>query len=211
MKLSTCAFIAALQFFGVASAATIDAEIARLEKLNEQCRGGSGDSPLTQKACDERDKLISGLGKKGWCYGHEGQASYERQWERCSVGETVSLYLPHDGKDGRTYQLDTVSLVAYPKRPCPYPELAGYQRMHLAVMSRVNLCYFISNNQTVVLSPFSAPSEYPNVFFATASLSPNQQAATITHPNFDSKTAQEKLIENQRSITSRAISPLETR
>jgi hypothetical protein len=55
------------------------------EALNEKCRGGSGDNPKTLKACDARDALLGQIEAKGWCYGHAGQAGYERDWEQCKA------------------------------------------------------------------------------------------------------------------------------
>lgn len=63
--------------------------IKQADKLNDQCRGGSGDNPATIKACDKRDKLFDELASKGWCYGHEGQAGYERQWEKCAAPQST--------------------------------------------------------------------------------------------------------------------------
>jgi len=61
------------------------AQIDQLERLNDKCRGGSGDDPNTQKACDQRDAVYSKLEKSGWCYGGPGDAGYQRSWKRCPV------------------------------------------------------------------------------------------------------------------------------
>lgn len=53
------------------------------EELNEQCRGGSGDSPKTMAACEKRDKVFDQIMRKGWCWGSDGQAGYERSWVKC--------------------------------------------------------------------------------------------------------------------------------
>jgi len=63
--------------------------IKQVTRLNDQCRGASGDDPAAMRMCDKRDKLIDELTSKGWCYGHEGQAGYERQWERCAAPQSV--------------------------------------------------------------------------------------------------------------------------
>lgn len=55
------------------------------EFLNELCRGGSGDNPKTQQACDNRDNLESIIQRAGWCYGHYDQPSYLKKWERCGA------------------------------------------------------------------------------------------------------------------------------
>lgn len=51
--------------------------------LNEKCRGGSGDSPDTQKACSARDTLGEVLRHAGWCYGEPGQYGYQMKWHKC--------------------------------------------------------------------------------------------------------------------------------
>lgn len=57
--------------------------IKQQEELNDQCRGGSGDSPKTMTACEKRDKVFDQIMRKGWCWGFEGQAGYERSWVKC--------------------------------------------------------------------------------------------------------------------------------
>lgn len=75
----------------MAHAASDESLIKQADKLNDQCRGGSGDNPATIKACDKRDKLVVQLKAKGWCYGHEGQAEFQRKWEKCqTVSEAVT-------------------------------------------------------------------------------------------------------------------------
>jgi hypothetical protein len=50
---------------------------------NDACRGGSGDDEATFEACDRRDALVDDLRDLGWCYGHDGQYEYQREWEAC--------------------------------------------------------------------------------------------------------------------------------
>lgn len=61
----------------------IDAEakvvIAKAEALNDKCR----DSPNNPESCAERDKLFEELRERGYCFGHEPQAMFEREWEKC--------------------------------------------------------------------------------------------------------------------------------
>jgi hypothetical protein len=59
--------------------------ITREEVVNDTCRGGSGDEPATVKACEIRDSLFKQIEAHGWCWGHEGQAEYEKDWEPCSA------------------------------------------------------------------------------------------------------------------------------
>jgi hypothetical protein len=61
------------------------ASIAQWKALNSQCRGGSGDDPATQRACDQRDALTRQLAETGWCFGRKDDpdaAAY--QWHRCT-------------------------------------------------------------------------------------------------------------------------------
>jgi hypothetical protein len=64
--------------------ATADASgvIARWGDQNDRCRGGSGDSPETTKACEAREHTGISLQAAGWCYGRRGQYGYQ-QWHRC--------------------------------------------------------------------------------------------------------------------------------
>ena len=67
-------------------AAQSSASIDQWKALNSQCRGGSGDDPATQQACDQRDALTRQLAKAGWCFGRKDDpdaASY--QWHRCTA------------------------------------------------------------------------------------------------------------------------------
>jgi len=52
-------------------------------RLNEQCRGGSGDDPATMAACDQREAATARLKAAGICYGKEGQAGYQMTMHRC--------------------------------------------------------------------------------------------------------------------------------
>lgn len=74
----------------VAGAATAQAQsadelIASYRKLNSACRGGSGDDPRTQKACAERDRIVAGLQRVGYCYGRRGQIGAQMSWHRCGA------------------------------------------------------------------------------------------------------------------------------
>jgi hypothetical protein len=58
------------------------------DRLDDKCRGGSGDSPATQKACNDRDKLIEKLRKSGWCWGNgrPNQIEADKKWQTCAKG-----------------------------------------------------------------------------------------------------------------------------
>lgn len=60
-----------------------------MERLNDLCRGGSGDNLATAKSCKKRDAAILAIQKRGWCWGHDGQAGYERQWEACQSSDST--------------------------------------------------------------------------------------------------------------------------
>lgn len=75
------------KFIPQGSAAAPPPDVQKLmkqeEELNGQCRGGSGDSPKTMAACEKRDKVLDQIKRKGWCWGSDGQAGYERSWVKC--------------------------------------------------------------------------------------------------------------------------------
>jgi hypothetical protein len=64
--------------------------IEKSETLNDKCRGGSGNNPSTMKACDQRDKLLENIEKKGWCYGsyNRDDARYNYRWLPCKMDKT---------------------------------------------------------------------------------------------------------------------------
>jgi hypothetical protein len=62
--------------------------IAEEEKLNDKCRGGSGDDKATLEACDERDALYKKIEANNWCWGHDGQIGADRTWEPCHRGNS---------------------------------------------------------------------------------------------------------------------------
>jgi hypothetical protein len=57
--------------------------IVRIEKLNGQCRGGSGDDPKTQQACDQREAAMMQAKNSGWCWGPDSAIGSEKHWIRC--------------------------------------------------------------------------------------------------------------------------------
>ncbi len=54
-------------------------------EANGACRGGSGDSKVTMNACEERDAYSKRLDQLGWCYGRNGEYSYQYVWHRCQA------------------------------------------------------------------------------------------------------------------------------
>ncbi len=64
--------------------ADVAALIARHTKLNDVCRGSSGDDPATMKACDERDGVFKQIEARGWCWGRPDQIEADKKWEKCA-------------------------------------------------------------------------------------------------------------------------------
>jgi hypothetical protein len=62
--------------------------------LNDACRGGSGDEEATQNSCAERDAVFSMLRSRGWCYGTEEQAGYQKSWQKCPSAPVVNADMP---------------------------------------------------------------------------------------------------------------------
>lgn len=54
------------------------------EELNGKCRGGSGDSPKTQIACDRRDAVYNEIEKAGVCWGRPGEIGSDKHWVLCT-------------------------------------------------------------------------------------------------------------------------------
>ncbi len=60
----------------------------REDQLNDKCRGGSGDDPATEKACDDRDKVFAQLKDAGWCWGTPDQIEADKTWVKCGGSNT---------------------------------------------------------------------------------------------------------------------------
>lgn len=62
---------------------SVDGLISRWIEAENKCRGGPGDDPETDMACEEREQIDSRLTAAGWCYGEPGQYGYEMKWHEC--------------------------------------------------------------------------------------------------------------------------------
>lgn len=62
---------------------SVETLIERWSVSDEDCRGGSGDSPKTQKACSKRDGVVDQLSKRGWCLGTHSQSRSQYEWHEC--------------------------------------------------------------------------------------------------------------------------------
>ncbi len=64
----------------------IQDKILQYEKLNDSCRGGSGDDPKTIESCEERDTLYVDIKNGGWCWGSENEkaAGNDLNWLPCT-------------------------------------------------------------------------------------------------------------------------------
>ncbi|SCM79507.1 conserved hypothetical protein [uncultured Pleomorphomonas sp.] len=69
---------------------------------NGKCRGGSGASDETEKACRRREVIGAKLDAVGWCYGHPGEYGYQTNWHRCDGGEVASADAKAAGSTIRT-------------------------------------------------------------------------------------------------------------
>ncbi len=65
------------------SKADVQELITKWSKLNDRCRGGSGDDPATWRACSERDVLFKQIQTRGYCWGAEGQIEADKTWQKC--------------------------------------------------------------------------------------------------------------------------------
>lgn len=93
MKKSLLIAAAALAFAGAAQAEApykgwVGQLIVLADKLNDQCRGGSGDAAATKKACDWRANVLRQINEEGWCWGPASAIGADKRWVRC--GTTVS-------------------------------------------------------------------------------------------------------------------------
>lgn len=89
-------FVYSLPAIALPSSMSPDAKAiaSRWEKLDQKCRGESGDSPATMKACDQREIVAAKMKPFGWCLGKTGQITADQAWHRCDKG-SINL----DGTD----------------------------------------------------------------------------------------------------------------
>ena len=69
---------------GTSSSGDAAGMIATWGRLNQDCRGGSGSDPATQRACDQRDALYNRIEAAGFCYGENDTYGYEMKWAVCN-------------------------------------------------------------------------------------------------------------------------------
>lgn len=69
------------------SRAKIQPTLDTYEKLNDKCRGGSGDDPSTQVSCDRRDTLMQTINGAGWCWGSRSgrETEADKAWQLCDA------------------------------------------------------------------------------------------------------------------------------
>ena len=63
-----------------------DPMVISYERLNDECRGGSGDDPQTITTCEQRQALGRKLDARGLCKGRDDEAGYQMQWHPCGPG-----------------------------------------------------------------------------------------------------------------------------
>lgn len=72
-------------------AARPDALLARWDAENSACRGGSGDDPATDAACEARSRTDAELARVGWCYGENAAYGYQSEWRPCGSPRFASV------------------------------------------------------------------------------------------------------------------------
>ncbi|CAB3627790.1 hypothetical protein LMG26845_00491 [Achromobacter insuavis] len=67
--------------------AQMEGMLNEADRLNGECRGGLPANPRTSEACSDRDLLMTQIERAGWCWGHAGEAGYQRKWVECRPGD----------------------------------------------------------------------------------------------------------------------------
>jgi hypothetical protein len=62
---------------------SLKAMLSAEHDLDVMCRGGPPEEFTTVEACKTRDKLVTALYGKGYCYGKKGQRGADMQWHKC--------------------------------------------------------------------------------------------------------------------------------
>lgn len=73
----------------------IKALLDKEQLLNEKCRGGFGDSLETKKYCKEKERTVSALKNKGWCWGYPGQIEADKVWHEFSDKSKLEKKSPY--------------------------------------------------------------------------------------------------------------------
>lgn len=68
------------------------------ESMNDQCRGGSGDNPDTQRYCDRRDAIYKEIERRGWCWGPDSAVGADKSWVECPVASSATPIPRYDAK-----------------------------------------------------------------------------------------------------------------
>ena len=63
---------------------SIESLLAEVDRLSDQCRGGSGDSQKTMDACDLREAKLKDVADRGWCWGPKNEVGAKQHWMRCA-------------------------------------------------------------------------------------------------------------------------------
>jgi hypothetical protein len=50
---------------------------------DDACRGGDPNLLETWHACERRDSIVYDLVNRGYCWGKEDQAEYQKTWQKC--------------------------------------------------------------------------------------------------------------------------------
>jgi hypothetical protein len=57
--------------------------IRQYHQADASCRGDNFNQKSTLTACSKRDALTEELLKRGFCWGSEDQAEYQKKWQLC--------------------------------------------------------------------------------------------------------------------------------
>lgn len=87
-------------------AQTPQALIDEWGRHNSACRDGSGEDPVTSKACQARGVVEAKLDAAGWCYGRPNEAGYQNDWHPRSEGCADDLSLPLPADDSPWFIVD---------------------------------------------------------------------------------------------------------
>ena len=75
------------------AAQTAASELIHLwDDANDCCRGGHGDDPETDAACEERERYATRLDELNFCYGREGEYGSDTSWHRCGADVLMATH-----------------------------------------------------------------------------------------------------------------------
>ena len=122
----------------------VKAMLVQENKLDDFCRGGSGDEQKTQDSCDQRDALFTKIEARGWCWGPDDAAEVDKSWGQCTAIEHKTVAPEPSAKVTPVQPLQPVPLLT-PKQ-APIPTLVEGNEPAISKLNKLSCAALLDNN-----------------------------------------------------------------